>query len=107
MHGCILDLGRGEDAVAQAAVQRALGDQVRLAPAQRLGKLSLNFVQREEAGDLAGFELDEHVHVAVRTEVRTKHRPEQEQYPACPKSKKSMNRRSASSGPSFRIGWSQ
>ena len=76
---CIFNVSGGEDVVAQTAVQRALSDQVHLAPAQQLGKFSFYFVQHEEARDLARFEPDEHVHIAVRTEVRTKHRPEQGQ----------------------------
>src|SRR5205814_1117626 len=72
----VLDLGGGQNAVAQAIVQRSLRNYVHLAAAQELGELRLDLVQREEAGNLGWVEFDQRT-FAVGPEVRAKHRPEQ------------------------------
>src|SRR2546426_2810407 len=60
-------------------VQGALCDQIHLAAIQQRRKFRLDPVEREETWDLASLEVDQHVHVAVWTEVRAQNRAEQGQ----------------------------
>jgi hypothetical protein len=71
----IESIGLGEYLVTEVGAQKTGRIQVDAAP-QNLGELILHPEERQP-GDMVRLELDQHVDIAVGTEVVAEHRPEQ------------------------------